>query len=95
MKILVACANGVGTSLMMKMKVQQALQELNLNISDISHTSISQAKNSAQAFDIVFCADNFVDMFKDASNKGVKVIGMKNILSVEEAKQRLSEAGLV
>ena len=32
MKVLVSCANGAGTSLMMKMKVQQALKDLNVNV---------------------------------------------------------------
>ena len=37
MKVLVSCANGAGTSLMMKMKVQQALKDLNVNVEKIHH----------------------------------------------------------
>ncbi|GFN36828.1 PTS sugar transporter subunit IIB [Tepidimicrobium xylanilyticum] len=94
MRILVSCANGAGTSLMMKMKVQQALKELGIEIREIRHCSISEGKSAAKNYDVVFCSANFVDMFKDAEAKGVKIIGMKNILSVEEAKDRLKEAGL-
>ena len=94
MKVLVSCANGAGTSLMMKMKVQQALKDLNVNVEKIHHCSISEGKSSAKQFDVVFCSANFVDMFKDAA-AGVTVIGMKNILSVDEAKTRMQEAGLV
>lgn len=94
MRVLVSCANGAGTSLMMKMKVEQALKELGIKVREIRHCPISEGKSAAKNYDIVVCAINFVDMFKDAEAKGVKVIGMKNILSVEEAKEKLKEAGL-
>ena len=94
MKVLVSCANGAGTSLIMKMKVQQALKDLGIEITNIHHCSISEGKSTAKQYDVVFCSANFVDMFKDAEAAGVKVIGMKNILSVDEAKTRLQEAGL-
>ncbi|SUO93585.1 PTS sugar transporter subunit IIB [Suttonella ornithocola] len=95
MKVLVSCANGAGTSLMMKMKVEKALKELDIKIDKIHHCSISEGKSTAKQFDVVFCSANFVDMFKDAAAAGVTVIGMKNILSVDEAKTRIQEAGLV
>lgn len=95
MKVLVSCANGAGTSLMMKMKVQQALKDLGVNVEKIHHCSISEGKSTAKQYDVVFCSANFVDMFKDAEAAGVKIIGMKNILSVDEAKTKMKEAGLV
>ena len=94
MKVLVSCANGAGTSLMMKMKVQQALKDLGIEISNIHHCSISEGKSTAKQYDVVFCSANFVDMFKDAEATGIKIIGMKNILSVDEAKTKIKEAGL-
>lgn len=94
MKVLVSCANGAGTSLMMKMKVQQALKDLGIEITNIHHCSISEGKSTAKQYDVVFCSANFVDMFKDAEAAGIKVIGMKNILSVDEAKTKIKEAGL-
>ena len=47
MKVLVSCANGAGTSLMMKMKVQQALKDLNVNVEKIHHCSISEARSAS------------------------------------------------
>ncbi len=93
MRILVSCANGAGTSLMMKMKVEQALKELGIEVREIRHCSISEGKSSAKNYDVVFCSANFVDMFKNAEMGGVKIIGMKNILSVQEAKDKLRQAG--
>lgn len=94
MRILVSCANGAGTSLMMEMKVKQAFKELGIGIREIRHCPISEGKSIAKNFDVIFCSSNFVDMFKDAEAKGVKVIGMKNVLSVQEAKDKIKEMGI-
>lgn len=92
MRVLVSCANGAGTSLMMKMKVEQAFKELGIEIREIRHCPISEGKSVAKNYDMVFCSHNFVNMFKDAETRGVKVIGMKNILSVQEAKDKIKDA---
>ena len=36
-KILVACANGAGTSLMMKMRVEKATKDLGIQVQTIHH----------------------------------------------------------
>lgn len=95
LKILVSCANGAGTSLMMKMRVEKAVKDLNLSIQTIHHCSISEGKSAASQYDIVFCPLNFVSMFEDAKKRGVHVIGMKNVLSDKEAKDGLIAAGVV
>ncbi|MCI6271893.1 MAG: PTS sugar transporter subunit IIB [Erysipelotrichaceae bacterium] len=95
MRILVACANGAGTSLMMKMRVEKAVKELNIAVREIHHCSLSEGKSAASQYDVVFCPLNFVSMFDDASKKGVHICGMKNVLSDKEAKELLINAGLV
>lgn len=95
LRILVACANGAGTSLMMKMRVEKAIKDLDLQVSQIHHCSLSEGKSSATSYDVVFCPLNFIDMFKDAAAKGVKIIGMKNVLSDAEAKEKLIASGIV
>jgi PTS system ascorbate-specific IIB component len=95
MKVLVACANGAGTSLMMKMRVEKAFKDLNVNLTKIHHCSISEGKSSATSYDAVFTPLNFVSMFKDAEAKGVIVIGLKNVLSDAEAKEKILASGLL
>lgn len=95
MRILVACANGAGTSLMMKMRVEKAVKDLNLDVREIHHCSLSEGKSAASQYDVVFCPLNFVNMFDDAAKKGVHICGMKNVLSDKEAKELLINAGLV
>lgn len=92
-RILVACANGAGTSLMMKMRVEQACKTLGVAVSNIHHCSLSEGKSAASQYDVVFCPLNFVSMFAEAEKKGVKICGMKNVLSNKEAESLLLEAG--
>ena len=93
-KILVAGANGAGTSLMMKMRVEKATKDLGIQVQTIHHCSLSEGKSAATQYDVVFCPLNFVSMFDDAAKKGVKICGMKNVLSDKEAKELLTAAGI-
>ncbi|MEG0176988.1 PTS sugar transporter subunit IIB [Anaerorhabdus sp.] len=95
LRILVACANGAGTSLMMKMRVEKATKDLGLKVQTIHHCSLSEGKSAATQYDVVFCPLNFANMFEDAAKKGVKICGMKNVLSDKEAQELLINNGLV
>ena len=94
LNIMVTCANGAGTSLMMKMTAEKVVKSLDLKVSKLHHCSLSEGKSAATQFDIVFCPLNFISMFKDAEVKGVKVIGLKNVLSQAEMEQKLKEVGI-
>ncbi len=50
------------------------LHKVGLNPGKIHHCALSEGKTVASQFDIVFCAKNFTNMFKDAEKKGTKVI---------------------
>ncbi len=93
MKVLVCCANGAGTSLMMEMKVKQAFQQLGIK-AEVSHTSLSEGKNTSRFYDLVVCSTAFEKNFEESKAKGVKVIGVKNILSLDEIKTKIQEAGI-
>ncbi len=92
-KVLISCANGSGTSLMMKMTVEKVLKELNVKVSKIHHCSISEGKSAAREYDVVFCSLNFMNMFEDAQKNGVFVIGIKNVLSAAEIKEQFVASG--
>lgn len=95
MNILVCCANGSGTSLMMKMTVDKVIKSLNLKVGKLHHCSLSEGKSAAVQFDVVFCPLNFIDMFKDAKAKGIHVIGLRNVLSQAEMEEKLKESGVL
>ncbi|MCI9297049.1 MAG: PTS sugar transporter subunit IIB [Lachnospiraceae bacterium] len=95
MTFLVCCANGAGSSLMMKMTMQKALDKVGLKPGKVHHCALSEGKTAAAQYDVVFCAQNFANMFKDAEKKGTIVIGLRNIMSVQEMEDKMREKGII
>ena len=71
-KVLVACANGAGTSLMMKMRVEKACKDLGVEVSTIHHCSLSEGKSAATQYDVVFCPLNFKNMLQMQRKKALR-----------------------
>lgn len=94
MRVLISCANGSGTSLMLKKSVETGLKDLGFNLTKSHHCSIAEGKSSASQYDVVFAPMNFVDMFTDAKAKGITVIGIRNVMSPKEVKERVEETDL-
>ena len=92
---LVCCANGAGTSLMMKMTLQKVLTKLGVKPGRIHNCAISEGKSSAAQFDIVFTTANFAGMMKAAEEKGTIIIGLKNVMSAPEMEKGLQDKGLL
>ncbi|MGB8455976.1 MAG: PTS sugar transporter subunit IIB [Anaerocolumna sp.] len=95
LSFLVCCANGAGSSLMMKMTMQKILDKVGYKPRKIHHCSLSEGKSAASQYDVVFCAQNFSSMFKDAEKKGTKVIGLRNIMSVQEIEEKMRENEII
>lgn len=94
-KMMVCCANGAGSSLMMKMTTEKAIKNLGIAVSNIHHCALSEGKSASLQYDVVLTSLAFVDMFKDAQKKGVTVIGLRNVMSQKEIEEKLIEAGVV
>lgn len=94
MRILVSCANGSGTSLMMMKTVEKAMKAMGFKINQIEHCAIAEGKSTAKNYDVVFTPLNFVNMFDRAKQQGVTVIGVKNVMSVDEITQHVKESDL-
>ncbi len=94
MSFMVCCAHGAGSSLMMKMTVQKVLDKVGIKPGKIHHCALSEGKSAAAQYDVVFCAQNFTNMFKDAEKKGTVVIGLRNIMSTQEIEEKMKEHGL-
>ncbi len=95
MSFLVCCANGAGSSLMMKMTMEKVLKKLGIKPSKVHHCALSEGKTASSQFDVVFCAQNFANMFKDAEKKGTIVIGLRNIMSAQEMEDKMREHGII
>ena len=94
-KFMVCCANGAGSSLMMKMTLQKVLKKHNINPAQLHHCAISEGKSAAANFDVVLCARNFAKTFEDAQKKGTVVLPLKNIMSDKEMEKAMQDAGLL
>ncbi|WP_066305520.1 PTS sugar transporter subunit IIB [Atopobium deltae] len=95
MRILISCANGSGTSLMLQQTATKALNQLGYTVVDGHHTSIAEGKSIAKSYDVVFTSLNFVNMFDDVAASGTPVIGVKNVMSVPEVKKLIEESTIL
>jgi PTS system ascorbate-specific IIB component len=84
MKILAVCGGGTGSSMVLKIYVEKALRQLNIEAS-VEQSDVTSA-GSLNA-DFIVTSQNFVTLF-DAS----KVIAIKNYLDIGEYISKLEKA---
>lgn len=94
LKLLVCCGNGAGTSMMIKLNVEKVIKKMEIDVQSIYHCAISEGKSLASQYDVVLCSKNFVPMFKQAEEKGTKIVGLKNVMSAKEIEEGLIAAGV-
>lgn len=91
LKVMVACGCGMGTSQIMKTSTKQVMKDLGVEAT-IHHTSLDEAKSIANDFDLVIISEAFVKNFK--VREGTIVIGLKNLLSKAELKEKILAVGI-
>lgn len=91
LKVIAACGNGMGSSLMMKMKLQEAFKEVGIPVT-IEHMSVGEAKNASNGFDVVFVSSALVANFMHV--KKATIIGLNNLLSKDEMVKKIKENNL-
>jgi ascorbate PTS system EIIB component len=89
LKVLAACGNGMGSSMIIKMKIDAVLTKMGIE-HDIHHASVGMAKSDAKNYDLILVSQMFIGEFENAGN--AKVVGLVNLLSEEEIKEKVSEA---
>lgn len=91
MKILAVCGSGMGTSMIMKMKMKKVLDKLGIK-ADVDSTSVSEAKSKINGNDIIICS---IHMEKELVVKAPTIlIALKNILDEAELEEKLKAAGI-
>ena len=88
LKVLAACGNGMGSSQIIKMKIDKVFKKLGMPVA-IDHMSVGEAKSQASNYDVVFCSAALTDNFKVRGN--TKVIGLINLLSEAEIEGKIRE----
>ncbi|HHK6386382.1 TPA: PTS sugar transporter subunit IIB [Streptococcus pneumoniae] len=85
-KVLAACGNGMGSSMVIKMKVENALRKLN----QTDFTSVGEAKGLAVGYDIVIASLHLIQELEGRTNG--KLIGLDNLMDDKEITEKLSQA---
>ena len=88
LKVIAACGNGMGSSQIIKMKIEKIFKNLDIQ-AQIHHCSIGESKTQAANYDVVFCSEALKGNFKNEESRGTKVIGLKNLLSEAEIKEKV------
>ncbi|MGT2712556.1 PTS sugar transporter subunit IIB [Streptococcus oriscaviae] len=89
LKVLTACGNGMGSSMVIKMKVQNALRSLGQTDFDVASCSVGEAKGLAANYDIVIASLHLISEL-EGRTKG-KLIGLDNLMDDKEITAKLSE----
>jgi len=84
-KILTVCGLGQGTSLILRMNVEQALNDKNIR-ADVEHTDVSSA-SSMQADYIVTSNE----LAESLGNHSAKVIVVNNYFDMDEINQAIDQ----
>ncbi len=90
LKVVAACGNGMGSSQIIKMKIEKVFKKLGI-AAEIHHMSVGEARSAAAGYDAVFCSVAFVDQFAVWKNKPL-VIGLQNLLSESEIEGKIKES---
>lgn len=81
LKIIAACGNGMGTSMIIKLKVEKVCKQFQKDVV-VEALSVGQAKTMVNHADLIICSTHLVAGF-DASKKA-KIVGIKNLLDEKE-----------
>lgn len=90
LRVLAACGNGMGSSQIIKMRIEQVLREMGLEFK-VDHASVGEAKGQAKNYDLVLVAQQLVKEFTNVPEH-CHVVGLVNLLSAVEIKEKVTQA---
>ena len=88
LKVLTACGNGMGSSMVIKMKVENALRNLGQSDFQVNSCSVGEAKSLAAGYDVVLASLHLIGELEGRTN--AKLIGLDNLMDDAEIKEKLS-----
>lgn len=88
-KVLAACGNGMGSSMVIKMKVENALRQLGQNHVKVDSCSVGEAKVLAAGYDIVIASLHLTGELEGRTQG--HIIGLDNLMDDAEIKEKLSQ----
>lgn len=88
-KIVAACGNGMGTSMIIKLKVQKITKELGIEAS-VEALSMGQSKGMTNSVDIIISSKHLSSEFQHGQK--AKILGVTNLMDENEIRTVLKEA---
>lgn len=88
-KVLAACGAGIGSSMIIKRKIQKVFDKLGVDV-EITHASIGSAKSEVNKYDMVFTLHALKDNFAHAK-EDTMIVGLVNIMSEAEMEKAVRE----
>lgn len=87
LKIVAACGNGMGTSMIIKLKVEKLMKDLNIDAS-VEALSMGQSKSLTNSVDIIIASSHLTSEF--VTNQKAKIVGVTNLMDENEIKSALN-----
>ncbi|MGB9780923.1 PTS sugar transporter subunit IIB [Caldanaerobacter sp.] len=88
LKIMAVCGMGLGSSLVLKMSIEKAVKELNLE-AEVITTDITTAKGAGSDVDIVITSNELAQQLEGIKPK---IAVVKNYVNVQEIKEAINKA---
>ncbi|HEY0259331.1 MAG TPA: PTS sugar transporter subunit IIB [Lacisediminihabitans sp.] len=88
MNIICVCGMGIGTSILLKMSVDKAADELGLD-AEVTTADIGTAKGAAQGADLILTSG---ELAEELGGVSTPVIVIDNFMDGDEIKKKLQEA---
>lgn len=90
-KLLAVCGNGLGSSLIVKMSLEEVIEELQVN-AIVESTSVAEAAGMMPFADIIITSTAFFRGIEDRIPEGKPVVMVKNLLDKTELAAAVKEA---
>ncbi|WP_105249383.1 PTS sugar transporter subunit IIB [Streptococcus suis] len=88
-KVLTACGNGMGSSMVIKMKVENALRQLGVTDFQSASCSVGEAKALAAGYDIIVASKHLIAELEGRTQG--HLVGLDNLMDDNEIKTKLQE----
>lgn len=88
LKVLAACGNGMGSSMVIKMKIEKALKELNIQDFKVDYCSVGEAKSQATGYDVVVASQHLINELTGRTQG--TLLGLDNLMDDQEIKEKLT-----
>lgn len=87
LKVLAACGNGMGSSMVIKMKIENALRKLEVDAFQVDFCSVGEAKGVASSYDIVVASQHLIHEVEGRTQG--KLVGLDNLMDDNEITEKL------